>query len=99
FSSEITVARKHTRFGAERFSEAICKAVQSLAAFQQREGERMRQFRLKDITDQFAEAAILRAYDRGIIGPRHVLPVLQEWRSRTFEEFEPRSLWSLENAV
>ena len=44
FHSEITVARKHTRNGETRFSEAICKAVQSLDQFREAEGARVERF-------------------------------------------------------
>jgi len=45
FTADLLVARKHTRFGQDRFREAIAQAVVSLAQFQQVEGDRIRRFK------------------------------------------------------
>lgn len=98
FRSEIVVARKHTRFGAERFSEAIAQAVSNLRQFQQAEAQRIERFRQTAIPDTTAESLILRAYERQIIS-HYLLPrVLADWRKPTHEAFSDRTLWSLENA-
>src|SRR5260370_35329978 len=67
FRSEIVVARKHTRFGADRFAEAIAQAVGNLAQFQEAEAQRIERFRCAEIPDITAESLILRAYEREII--------------------------------
>jgi hypothetical protein len=98
FRGEIVVARKHTRFGADRFAEAIAKAVSGLSQFQEAEGKRIQQFRHIDVSDTVAESLILRAYERDILS-HHLLPrVLSNWRKPPSEAFEERTLWSLENA-
>jgi hypothetical protein len=98
FRSELLVKRKHTRFGQERFREAICQAVQSLGQFRQAEAERIRLFQLKDIDDTRAESLILRAYERGVVSHRQLPGVLKHWRTPEFEEFADRTVWSLFNA-
>ena len=98
FRSEIVVARKHTRFGADRFAEAIAQAVGNLSQFQQAEGQRIERFRRAEIPDTTAESLILRAYEREIIS-HYLLPrVLADWRKPPHEAFASRTLWSLENA-
>src|SRR5207253_10239224 len=97
FRSEIVVARKHTRFGADRFAEAIAQAVGNLSQFQQAEAQRIERFRQAEIPDTTAESLILRAYEREIIS-HYLLPrVLADWRKPTHEAFASRTLWSLEN--
>lgn len=98
FRSELLVKRKHTRFGQERFTEAIAQAVQSLGQFRLAEAERIRRFQLAEIDDTRAESLLLRGFERGIVSHRLLPRVIQEWRKPQFEEFQDRTLWSLFNA-
>lgn len=98
FSSEIVVARKHTRFGADRFNEAICKAVQTLDAYRETEGARIRKFQHAELTADVADALLLRAFEQDIISTPLLPRVIKEWREPSFEEFQPRTVWSLMNA-
>ena len=41
---------------------------------------------------------MLRSFERGIVGARELPRVLQQWRNPPFEEFRPRTAWSLLNA-
>ncbi len=92
------VVRKHSKFGLDRFQEALLRAVSHLDAFKIAEAARIKRFMHSKITDTEAEALMLRSYERGVIGPRLLPRLIQEWRNPSFEEFEPRTLWSLENA-
>jgi len=98
FRSDLLVRRKHTRFGRDRFEEAIAQAVQSLDGFRSAESERIRRFQGADLTDQAADSLILRGYERGMVTHRQLPAVIKEWREPSFQEFQPRSLWSLLNA-
>jgi hypothetical protein len=98
FRAELLVSRKHTRFGQTRFGEAIGQAVQSLAAFQQAEAARIRRLQAAGLHPDQADALLLRAYEQKLVS-HHFLPrVIQEWRKPSFEEFTPRTRWSLLNA-
>jgi hypothetical protein len=44
------------------------------------------------------DPVILRSYERGMVSHRQLPGVIKEWREPSFEEFQPRSLWSLLNA-
>lgn len=98
FGSEVVIARKHTRHGSERYAEALACAVAGLPQFQEAEAERIRRFQEADLTDIEAEALMLRAYDRAIVSHRLLPRVIKEYRQPSFEEFSPRTLWSLFNA-
>lgn len=98
FRSELLVTRKHTRYGKDRFHEAICEAVASLHQFQTSEARRIQQFQHLILSDERAESLILRSYERGIISHRFLPAVIQNWRDKGGEEFQDRSLWCLENA-
>jgi hypothetical protein len=98
FRSELLVRRKHTLNGERNFVTAIAGAVTTLAAFRETEGERIRRLMYQDLGDDQADALILRAFERGIIGARELPKVLHEWRNPPHDEFQPRTAWSLFNA-
>ncbi len=98
FRSEIVVSRKHTKNGKDRYIEAICKAVGALPEFANAESNRIRRFQQLELSDDMADAVLLRAYERGIVSHYYLPRVVSEWRKPTFEEFRPRTMWSLENA-
>jgi hypothetical protein len=98
FRSELLVRRKHTLNGERNFVRAIGSAVTTLASFRESEAERVRRLLTTTLTDDQADALILRSWERGIVGARELPRVLKEWRSPSFEEFEPRTAWSLLNA-
>jgi hypothetical protein len=98
FRSEIVVARKHTRNGQARFNEAICRAVQSLHPYREAEAARICHFQHTELSADAADALLLRAYEQEILTAPLLPRVLREWREPSFEEFRPRTLWSLFNA-
>jgi hypothetical protein len=98
FRSELLVRRKHTVNGERNFVKAIASAVTALTHFREAEGERIKRFRETSLKDDQADSLILRAYERGIVGARELPKVLHEWRNPPFEEFQPRTVWSLLNA-
>lgn len=97
-SSEIVIARKHTRFGQTRFNEAISKAVQNLHQYRETEAARVRRWQNTDLSADTADALLLRAYEQQILTAPLLPRVIHEWRHPSFEEFRPRTLWSLFNA-
>jgi hypothetical protein len=98
FRSELLVQRKHTRFGQERFAEAICQSVQSLQQFRAAEAARIQRFQQIELSDTTAESLMLRGYEQQIVSHRLLPRVIREWRQPSYEAFRPRTLWSLLNA-
>jgi hypothetical protein len=98
FRSELLVKRKHTRFGEQRFANAIADAVTALQSFKEMEAKRLRVLMNTELREEQADSLILRAFEKGIISTCQLPAVLKEWRSPSFEEFEPRTAWSLLNA-
>ena len=52
----------------------------------------------RELSVETADSLILRSYEKGIISTLQLPKVLEEWRHPSFEEFEPRTAWSLFNA-
>ncbi|MSQ97583.1 MAG: DUF932 domain-containing protein [Gemmataceae bacterium] len=98
FRADLLVARKHTRFGQDRFREAIAQAVASLGQFQQVEAERIRRFQHLTLSDECAESLILRSFERGFVSYRALPEVIQEWRQPSHDFGPEPSLWRLFNA-
>jgi hypothetical protein len=98
FRSELLVRKKHTLNGERNFVKSIASAVSSLTSFKQVEGERITRFMHTPLSTDLADALILRAYERGVIGAHQLPKVIREWRNPSFEEFQPRTVWSLFNA-
>lgn len=98
FRADLLVARKHTRFGQDRFREAIAQAVGSLGQFQQVEAERIDRFQHLMLTDERAESLILRSFERGFVSYRSLAAVINEWRRPSHDYGSDPSLWRLFNA-
>ena len=99
FKSEQVIARKHTTNGVLRYQEAICNAVVNLTEFREQEASRIKALTYRDLSDMQAESLLLRCYEAEILSPRTIHTAITEWRTPSFEEFEPRTAWSLFNSV
>jgi hypothetical protein len=98
FRSELLVRKKHTLNGERNFVKSIAGAVTSLMSFKEQEADRIRRFMHLEVSPDLADALILRAYEKGIVGAHQLARVIHEWRNPAFEEFAPRTVWSLFNA-
>lgn len=49
-------------------------------------------------SSEFIHDFVIKSMDKGVIAPSAVKSVLDEWRIPRFEEFSPRTAWSLSNA-
>ena len=98
FRSELSVKRKHTKFGHERFGEAIRHAIGNLVQFRAHEAGRIKRLQEAEIDDRFAESLMLRAFEQQLVSHRVLPEVIAQWRKPDFEEFSERSAWSLMNA-
>lgn len=98
FRSELLVRRKHTTNGERNFVRAIAEAVTGLESFREQETLRVERLGQMELGEDQADALILRAFERAVIGSRELPRVLREWRSPSHDDFKPRTAWSLLNA-
>jgi hypothetical protein len=98
FRADLLVKRKHTVNGARNFQAAIAQAVTSLQEFKEMETTRVRRMQEREVSSDKADSLILRSYEKGIISALQLPLVLKEWQEPSFEEFKPRTIWSLFNA-
>ena len=98
FRAELLVTRKHTRFGQQRFREAIAQAVGSLSEFRRVEAERIGRFQALTLTSTQAESLMLRSFERGLVSHRWLPDIIREWRAPSHDYGEEPTLWRLFNA-
>jgi hypothetical protein len=98
FSSEVVISKRHTRNSENRFREGMASAVGQLSSYQRLEAKRIELLQKKPLSETQAESLILRAWEKKLIGTRKLRPLLDEWRNPTFEDFEPRTAWSMLSA-
>lgn len=99
FSGEIDMARRHTRHAQSDLHHLLSRAVGRLCALYSHTNERYDRYREHEIRDLDANDIIIRAVENQAINPMDIMDVVKEWREPEHEEFKPRNLWSLFNAV
>ena len=97
FTSEIVVSKKHTRFGQDRYLEGLARAVAALDQYRESAACWIGQMQESHLNEVAANSYLLQAYETGIIGLRLLPLVIQEWRHPTYEEYQPRTAYSLFN--
>jgi Domain of unknown function (DUF932) len=98
FSAEVVIARKHTRFGEQRFNDALSRAVLGLRQYEAVASQRIDRLRRYDLSEDQANSYLLQAAERGVVGWRLLPKVIEQYRHPQHREFEPRTAWSLFNA-
>jgi hypothetical protein len=98
FSSEVVIARRHTRFGEMRFNNALSQAVLGLHQYKALAAERIQSLQLSNLSEDAAASYLLASAEKGIVGWRLLPKVIEEWRNPRHEEFKPRTKWSLFNS-
>lgn len=97
FAAELLVRRKHTLRGERDFTKRIFDAVAQLSAFKEQEATRIDRLKGYQLNEDRADALILRAYVKSIIGARELPQVIREWREPQFADFQDRTGWALMN--
>jgi len=98
FSSEIVIARRHTKYGSDRFNEAVSKAVLGLHEYQVSAQQRIDQLQNWELSPLEADSLLLRSFETGIVSSRLLPAVIAAWRNPDHVEFQLRTGWSLLNA-
>ena len=96
FGGETTINRKHTS-GIE-IGELIPEAFNSLAGQFERLEENVDKLKYNYVSDSKAKLMIVDAAENNAIPSCDILPVLNEYRNPTYEDFELKNSWSLYNA-
>ena len=101
FSSEIVIARRHTRFIERDLPGLVDQAVGRLGDLRGLQDERIARYKQTELTDMRAHHLVIRALDARVMPVTRVPHVLQEWRRPSHEEFarDGKTVWRFMNAV
>ncbi len=70
FSSEIVIARRHTKYGSDRFNEAVSQAVLGLHQYQASAQQRIAQLQNWELSPLEADSLLLKSFETGIVSSR-----------------------------
>ena len=96
---DITVLRKHTlNVIRDMESMALSAIYKSQKVYHQilKDAEAMQ---LQEMSDDNAYRMLGLVYGRGIMTPRQIPVAQREWKTPQYEAFQPRTVWSLYNAI
>jgi len=99
FSNEVVIQRSHTVHILRDLPGLVSRGVAQLTEARGRMDARIEAYKGTAIYDQGAHDFLVRAVDRAVLPVTSLHDALKEWRTPRHKEFEPRTVWSLFNAV
>lgn len=99
FSSEIVLARKHTKNILRDLPMLVSRAVGKLGDHRGLQDRRIEAYKRTRLDDRAVDHLIMEAYRRRIINLQRIDDVWQGWKEPQYEEFRDRTAWSFFNAV
>jgi hypothetical protein len=97
FAGEIRVTRKHTRFIRRDLVTLVQGSIGKLMNAWHEQGQRIVRYKEHELTDEQVHDLAIRSVDVGVLPNRKLPDLLREWREPRYEEFQPRTAWSLFN--
>jgi hypothetical protein len=99
FCGNIKMNRKHTAHILRDMGQFVGRAVGRLGGMYKQQAIEIDSFKSCELEEDRARSLMIEAFKRGVY-PASTLPkVLEQWEKPEHEEFEPRTVWSLFNAV
>ena len=98
FSSEVVRLRKHTRHIMRDLDRILSEAIGEIGMHRIRQEDRIRAYKLTECDDALAHDLLIRAVDAQVMANSYIPKVLDQWRAPLHEDFEARTIWSLQNA-
>jgi len=96
-ASGIRVTRKHTRFIRRDLVTLVQGSIGKLMTAWHEQDQRIARYKEHQLTDEVVHDIAIRSVDVGILPNRKVPDLLKEWREPHYDEFQPRTAWSLFN--
>ena len=97
FHASIVLARKHTSRILGDLPRLVADALGHLSVVQEERNIFIAKAKVLEIGNRMAHDFIVRAVDAKVIPTTKIPAVLDEWRNPSFDDFAPRTLWSLYN--
>ena len=97
FSGLIKVARKHTRYIRRDLVALVQTSIGKLMTAWHEQDKRIARYKEHQLTDEVVHDIAVRSVDVGVLPNRKLPDLLKEWREPHYEDFQPRTAWSLFN--
>jgi hypothetical protein len=97
-SGDVVVFRKHTKFIMRDLDRLLFEALGRLHEAKIAQDLRIANYKATPLTDSAAHDVLIRSVDAQVMANATIAKVLKEWREPTFEDFDPRTAWSLFNS-
>jgi hypothetical protein len=100
FSSDVVLARKHTRFIERDLPKLVARGVGQLMEHRIEQDQRIQAYQEVGLTDKDAYAAIIELLKARAIVNQDVVQIVKQWDKPTYSEFaQEQNVWRLFNAV
>lgn len=97
FSSDVTLARKHTTYIMNDLYNRITSAISQVTSHWTAMENRIEKYKNTEVKD--ASKLVLDLFNDKVFGNKRAVDALQEFHNPRHEEFKGGSLWTLYNAV
>ena len=97
WNGEIKVARKHTRYIRRDLVGLVQTSIGKLMSAWHEQDKRIARYKQRELTDEVVHDIAVRSVDVGVLPNRKLPDLLKEWREPHYEDFQPRTAWSLFN--
>ncbi len=97
FSSDVTLARKHTTYIMNDLYNRITSAISQVTSHWTTMDNRINKYKHTEVKD--ASKLVLDLFNDKVFGKNRAVDALQEFHNPRHEEFKGGSLWTLYNAV
>jgi len=92
-----TSRRKHTRHAINDLSRMVSATVGRLGDHRKKQDLRIAAYKTAELNDKDTHDLVIKAVECKAIPGQQIMAVLEQWRKPAYEEFEPRTMWSLFN--
>lgn len=98
FSAEIVVSRRHTARVLTDIERLLAEAFGRFGELFQRQFDRFAAYKATALQPRDAHDLVIRAVDADVMPASRIPKVLTYWREPLYDDFQPRTAWSLFNA-
>lgn len=98
FSGEVRINRKNTKWAFQDLVRLVMEAMGEIGSLWGRQEARYEGYKRTNLTEMQVHDILIRAMMAKAIPNSYITKILKEWQEPRHGEFEPRTLWSLQNA-
>lgn len=98
FIGDNIVNRRHTAKLLRDLPGLIMEMVEPLATARERQQRVIQLYKETDINLVQADHIVMESFRQGVINVQRIAEVQNEWENPSYEDFQPRTAWSLFNA-